>query len=167
MAGAPGVQMAEVPPSLASWIADEDEKEEKEAKEEGNEREEDPHRATNDYFGSERDREGLVGGGDGYSAGTSAATSAATTPASAFPPRMGGGPHRSRLSVSSGIAPSTPSLVGGTAGKKRRKVIAGGTKEEGAMNPPPNPSRPGMSTPAASGKVAKPRMDPGGADDEE
>ncbi|GAA6016891.1 hypothetical protein JCM10207_007838 [Rhodosporidiobolus poonsookiae] len=165
MAGAPGVQMAEVPPSLASWIADEDEKDEREERDGGagaDRRERDEHRAQGEFFASERDREGDSGEGSagaGGGGGGRRRSSADTTQAAGFPfpssmaapPPVRAAAARSRLASFSAPSPSGPSTpaaaaagsgAGGATGggvqgsKKKRKTGAGTGGGEGRMGPP-------------------------------
>lgn len=136
MHGAPGVQMNEVPPSLASWIADEDQLEE----EEGEGASRDP---ASDYFG------GSVGS-------TAPPPSAPATSNRTARPRItgpisgGGGPpappkKRRKASVATAAVTVTESTLAPTSGEVKRRSSVGG---EGAGRD-------------------RPRMDPGGEEDNE
>lgn len=143
MAGAPGVQMGECPPSLGQWLVDEEEDDDEgegEAGENGgdgggNGRERDEHRARGEYFASERDREGDPPSVPPSSAANTASSSSASAIArrasldssshptttntslaalAASAPPVRAAAARSRLSSLSGPGPSTP--AGGAGG---------------------------------------------------
>ncbi|BGP45744.1 histone deacetylase [Rhodotorula kratochvilovae] len=151
MHGAPGVQMQEVPPSLAAWIADEDERDDARGDDHAADDERaDAHRNGNDYFASERDREGAQG---------DAPAPAPAPGEGALPPARGAKP---RLSVSAGVAPSTPVATGaGAGGSKKRRKVAAGAPAGGAAGAGTSRSAVG-----GAGAGARPRMDAGGAEDE-
>lgn len=142
MHGAPGVQMHEVPPSLAQWLADEDERDEQGEGDGEEEHRSDEHRAANDYFSHDGDREGAGG--------------------------SGGGPTTKGVGGGNGAPPSTPAAVGASAGaaatsaasKKRRKVAGGGA---GAA---PTGATGAGGAGGAAGGALKPRMEAGRAEDE-
>ena len=55
--GAPSIQMQEIPPSLADWLlANDDDEKDQESERNKDEREEDMHRARNEFFNGERER---------------------------------------------------------------------------------------------------------------
>ncbi|GAA6039673.1 hypothetical protein JCM8097_001341 [Rhodosporidiobolus ruineniae] len=147
MAGAPGVQMSEVPPSLASWMADEEERGEDEddgAGAAGNERERDEHRARTDYFASERDREG--DDGRALAAPSASSSSSRRRPSvsdSAPPP-----PPTAKLSLAAALAAAPP--VRAAAARSRLSASAGSSGGGGA-------GAGGPQTPAAGGEGGKKR----------
>ncbi|BGP13539.1 hypothetical protein JCM10213_006680 [Rhodosporidiobolus nylandii] len=114
MHGAPGVQMGEVPPSLASWLAEEEEEEAEEGRE-GNARGRDEHRNVGEYYAAERDRDldpTAISLPSALSS-SSAALSAPPPPPAPLPPRPDpaptpSAPRRRSTSVSTPhIDPST------------------------------------------------------------
>lgn len=146
MHGAPGVQMGEVPPSLASWIVDEDEREERELGGVGG-------------LGKDGEEERSADRGDYFSSSsTTTTTTAAGTLAGGAP--IAAAPRRPRMT-----APlSTPSAAGGGGGgatsaastapppKKRRKAVA----VRGTEAQEPVPGLPSLPPPPASESAAVP-----------
>ncbi|POY71946.1 hypothetical protein BMF94_5029 [Rhodotorula taiwanensis] len=135
MHGAPSVQMSEVPPSLASWIADEDE-----------------------LDGDARGPSSAAGSAPGdYFGGGLASQGPAPPPPPARRPRM-----TATGASSSAVPGRTPGAGGGADNhnKKRRKATSAAGPESGAFAVP----RQRMSM---TGKAARPKMDAGGADDEQ
>ena len=144
MHGAPGVQMNEVPPSLASWIADEDQLEEEGEGDEAasSSRMRDP---ASDYFG----------GSAGSTAPPPPPSNRAARPRITGPISGGGGPpapkKRRKASVTTTAAASAtePTSAVSSVEVKRRSSVGG----EGAA--------------VVARDRDRPRMDPGGEEDNE
>ncbi|GAA5865899.1 hypothetical protein JCM8547_005752 [Rhodosporidiobolus lusitaniae] len=146
MHGAPGVAMEEVPPSLARWVMDEEEGEERkrvEREKEGREgeRRRDEHKGRGEYYAGERDRDADAEVEAGTTAGagrrasvdssssyfplqpantsSSSSSTLSLSAALASAPPVRAAAARSRLSSLSGsgtAAPSTPAASSGATG---------------------------------------------------
>ncbi|KPV75716.1 uncharacterized protein RHOBADRAFT_52750 [Rhodotorula graminis WP1] len=143
MHGAPSVQMHEVPPSLAQWLADEDGRDEQRERDEDGahapDGRSDAHRAANDYFSHDGDREGDAVGGRTSSSGLAGGS---------------GAPPPTPAATSSTTTTTAGASLATTAGsKKRRKVAAAGAAG-------------GAGSSAAGGGVKPVRIEAGGAEDE-
>ncbi|GAA5837736.1 hypothetical protein JCM9279_006846 [Rhodotorula babjevae] len=130
MHGAPSVQMHEVPPSLAQWLADEDERDEQRERDEDGAHAPDvrgdAHRHANDYFSHDGDREGDVAvGASGSGAPPPTPSAGAGAPATTAGASLASAGSKKRRKVA-----GAGSLAAGAGGVKPARIEAGGAEDE-------------------------------------
>lgn len=114
MHGAPSVAMQEIPPSLASWLEEEEEKRKKEN------HEKDLHRDPREFYDSRTDQDRSI-----FAAGSQSARKLSTSGQGQGTSKPKGG--RSKSSTAGGNGANG----GGAAEKKRKRVTTGGTSRGG------------------------------------
>ena len=139
MHGAPSVGMCEIPPGLAPWIL-----EEEEADEGDNERKEDSHRASGEWFDSERDRENDTSvsrgagrttlGWGGREKRTAAINASAALSVESNTPGLNARGTKGR-SASTGNHPGSPALGGAGPGRKKKRGGGVAVVKSGAPRP--------------------------------